>query len=91
VEISDPGADLAVALALSAAVKDRPLGAGCAVFGEVGLGGEVRRVSRLEARLREAAALGVRTAIVPSGFTGEPPPGIVLRRVRTVAEALSVA
>jgi DNA repair protein RadA/Sms len=65
--ISEPGADLAVALALASSRLDIPLPADVAAFGEIGLGGEVRRVGRFELRLREAVRLGFRRVLLPAG------------------------
>ncbi len=67
VRIGEPAADLAVALALASSRLDIPLPADVAACGEVGLGGEVRRVARLDLRLREAARLGFRRVLVPEG------------------------
>ncbi len=66
VRISEPAADLAVALALASSRMDRPLPADVAACGEVGLGGEIRRVGRIEQRLREAARLGFRRLLLPA-------------------------
>ena len=65
--VREPAADLAFALALASAHADRAVPSDVVVFGEVGLGGEVRRVPGSERRLMEAARLGFRTAIVPRG------------------------
>ncbi|HJP88714.1 MAG TPA: DNA repair protein RadA [Candidatus Limnocylindrales bacterium] len=64
--VSEPGLDLAVALALASSLRDRPIDARTAVVGEVGLLGELRPVSGLDRRLREASRLGFERAIVPS-------------------------
>ncbi|MDW7709287.1 MAG: DNA repair protein RadA [Deferrisomatales bacterium] len=66
-DISEPAADLAVVAALVSAARDRPLPEKAVFFGEVGLAGEVRGVSRPEARLAEAARLGFHTAFGPRG------------------------
>jgi len=66
VRIAEPGADLAVTLAIVSSLRNRPLPAKHVVFGEVGLAGEVRPVQRGQERLREAAKLGFTHAIVPS-------------------------
>jgi DNA repair protein RadA/Sms len=68
--ISEPAADLAVAAAVVSSLADEPVPADMVVFGEIGLGGEVRPVSQREARLREAAKLGFRSALVPRGRAG---------------------
>jgi len=64
--IAEPGADLAVAMALISSLTDRPGPAECIVFGEVGLSGEVRPVGQADARKKEAAKLGFSTAVVPT-------------------------
>lgn len=61
----EPSADLAIAAALLSSFTDRPVPMGTAVFGEVGLAGEVRRVSRAAARLTEAQRLGFTRIIAP--------------------------
>jgi DNA repair protein RadA/Sms len=67
VRVSEPGADLGLALALASSRLDRPLPADVAACGEIGLGGEIRRVGRIEPRLREAARLGFRRVLLPEG------------------------
>ena len=64
--IREPAADLAVAAALVSAVSGRPVPAETVVFGEIGLSGEVRAVSQMEARLKEAEKLGFSRAIQPA-------------------------
>jgi len=65
VKITEPGADLAVLLAIVSSLKNKPLPEKMAVFGEVGLAGEVRPVQRGQERLKEAAKLGFTHAIIP--------------------------
>ena len=65
VRISEPAADLAVSLAAVSSLTDRPIPAKVAVFGEIGLAGEVRPAPRGQERLREAAKLGFEKIIVP--------------------------
>jgi len=88
VRLAEPAADLAVALAIVSCVKNAPLPSGCAVIGEVGLGGEVRRVRRMEQRLAEAAALGLGRAVVPAGWSGAAPAGMRVHRVATITEGV---
>ena len=66
VKITEPGADLAVLLAIVSSLKNRPLPKKTIVFGEVGLAGEVRPVQRGQERLKEAAKLGFVQAIIPA-------------------------
>jgi DNA repair protein RadA/Sms len=63
--VAEPGLDLPLALALASSLRDRPIARGTVAVGEVGLLGELRAVSGLERRLREAARLGFRRAFVP--------------------------
>ena len=89
--IAEPAADLAVAAALVSAASARPLDAETIVFGEVGLGGEVRAVARAEARLKEAAKLGFSRAIVPAKRGGGPPAaGPQLHPITKLAELLAI-
>ena len=67
VRIGEPGADLGIALALVSSRLDLPLPADAAACGEIGLGGEVRRIARTDLRVREAARLGFRRVLVPEG------------------------
>jgi DNA repair protein RadA/Sms len=63
--VDEPGLDLPIALALASSLRDRPIRANTVAIGEVGLLGELRSVSGLDRRLREAARLGFARAIVP--------------------------
>jgi DNA repair protein RadA/Sms len=63
--IAEPAADLAVAAALVSARSGRPAPSDCVVFGEIGLSGEVRAVSQAATRLKEAAKLGFKRALMP--------------------------
>ena len=70
--ISEPAADLAVAAALVSAASGTPLPPACVVFGEISLSGEIRPVSRTDARIKEAAKLGFERAIYPKSRRGTP-------------------
>ncbi|MFQ5570344.1 MAG: DNA repair protein RadA [Rhodothermales bacterium] len=78
VRLEEPAVDLGVVVAVASSFRDIPTDTGTVLIGEVGLGGEIRTVSQLELRLKEAAKLGFERAIVPKnnlqGFT--PPTGI---------------
>ncbi len=65
VKITEPGADLAVVLAIVSSLRNKPLPEKLVVFGEVGLAGEVRPVQRGQERLKEAAKLGFTRAVIP--------------------------
>lgn len=90
IRLADPGTDLAVALAIAGSESDRAISPHCAVLGELGLGGEVRRVARTEVRLAEAAAVGMEAVVVPESFRGTVPPGIRCHRVRNLSEAVAL-
>ena len=66
-KISEPGLDLAIVLALLSSYKNKPVGDNTIAFGEIGLTGEVRSVSMLTQRIKEAAKLGYEKCIVPAG------------------------
>src|SRR5213594_1452431 len=88
--VMEPAADLAVLVAAASSYMDRPVRGDVVVLGEVGLTGEVRAVAGLELRLREAAALGFRRAIVPQSNILEPiRVSVDIRGVATVGEALT--
>ncbi len=87
VRIAEPGADLALALALASSRLERALPPDVAACGEVGLGGELRRVGRLDLRVREAARLGFRRLLVPESPELEAP-GASLVRVADIGAAV---
>ena len=89
--VMEPAADLAVLVAAASSYLDRPVRGDVVVLGEVGLTGEVRAVTGLEARLREAAQLGFTQAVVPrSNLLETPRPPLEAHGVTTVHEALDV-
>ena len=69
-KLSEPACDLGVACALVSSLTGRAFGQPMAIIGEVGLGGEVRRVARLQARLDEAEKMGFEGALIPEGVSG---------------------
>lgn len=91
--INEPAADLAVATAIASSLKDAPVKADTVMIGEVGLSGELRLVGQMNARLREAAKLGFKTAIVPRRIRKvEPwPDGISVVEVRSLREAVMMS
>ena len=90
ISVDEPAADLGVLAAVASSIRNRPLQEGTAVFGEVGLAGEVRGVSQAALRVREAAQMGFKRCIVPSGncSAADGAEGIELIGVKTVSEAL---
>jgi DNA repair protein RadA/Sms len=88
--VREPAADLGVAAAMASAYRDRAPQPGTVLIGEVGLSGEVRRVSRLSARVAEARSLGFTRAIVPKASLGDVEGnGIAVEGVATIREALA--
>ncbi len=70
--LTDPSSDLAVAMAVASAYSDLALPTTTVAIGEVGLAGDLRRVSGMDRRLAEAARLGFTTAVVPAGVVSVP-------------------
>ena len=91
--ITEPAADLALAAAIASSMRDAPVHADTVLIGEVGLSGELRLVGQMPARLREAAKLGFKTAIVPRRIRKVEawPDGINVIEVRSLREALARA
>jgi DNA repair protein RadA/Sms len=87
--VLEPAADLAIVTAAASSYMERAIAGDVVVVGEVGLTGEVRGVSGLESRLRAAAQLGFRAAVVPKGSVAEAKGlPLIVKGVATVAEAL---
>jgi DNA repair protein RadA/Sms len=93
IQIDEPAADLAVAAAIASSWKDLAVRAEAVLIGEIGLAGELRMPGQMQARLREAAKLGFKCAIVPKAIhKGEPwPKGIEIIEARSVSQALDEA
>jgi DNA repair protein RadA/Sms len=91
VRVMEPAADLAILAAAVSSMRNRPLGKDLVVFGEVGLAGEVRPVARGQERIREAAKLGFRRALIPAANKPKKAePDIEVFPVRRLDEALEV-
>jgi DNA repair protein RadA/Sms len=90
ISVDEPAADLGVVAAVASSVRNRPIHTGTAVFGEVGLAGEVRGISQAALRVKEAAQMGFTRCVVPQGNCApeDVPPGLELLEVKTVTEAL---
>jgi DNA repair protein RadA/Sms len=67
VRIEEPGADLAIALAIASAARSAPVKTGTAAFGEIGLTGRLRAATQSERRLEECGKLGLAAAVAPAG------------------------
>ena len=89
-KVEEPAVDLGIAVAIVASFRDRVVDPGTVLIGEVGLGGQVRAVSQLELRLKEAAKLGFKRAIVPKG-QNIPEVGIEVVAVAKVIDAIIAA
>jgi DNA repair protein RadA/Sms len=88
-EVEEPAADLGVAAAVASSFRNRPLPGHTVLFGEVGLGGEVRGAGQATLRVREAAQMGFTRCILPArNVPDEAPAGIRLVGVGTLEEAL---
>lgn len=87
---SEPAIDLGLVAVLASSFKDKPIMSDTAIFGEVGLAGEIRAVSQPETRIREAQKLRFRRVVLPQSNMKKlsPPEGIELVGVATVSEAL---
>ena len=91
VRVADPGADLGLALALASSRLDIPLPDDVAACGEVGLGGEIRRVPRSDLRVEEAVRLGFRRIVLPEGApeARKPPRGASVLAVKDLLAAIA--
>ena len=90
IAVDEPAADLGIVAAVASSVRNRPIKSSTAVFGEVGLAGEVRGISQAALRVREAAQMGFTRCIVPHGNCApeDTPAGCELVAVKNVSEAL---
>ena len=92
-KINDPAADLSVISALASSEKDQLINDSVILIGEVGLGGEIRSVTKLEDRLKESIALGFTEVVAPKASIDrlkEKPKGIKLHPVSHVVEAFRI-
>jgi DNA repair protein RadA/Sms len=92
IKVEEPGADLAVTVAIASSFKNRPVVEDAVIIGEVGLAGEVRAVSHLEKRVQEAAKLGLSRAIIPYENAIDLPKlsKIKIQGVKNVKEAVEI-
>lgn len=93
IRLDEPAIDLAIATSIASSFRDRSTLPDDVIIGEIGLTGEVRGVSRIDLRVKEAAKLGFKRAIIPSkNLTGwDHPKGMEIIPVQTVEEALREA
>jgi DNA repair protein RadA/Sms len=90
VKLDEPAIDLAIAVSIASSFRDQPTNPADVIIGEVGLTGEVRRVSRIEQRVQEAVKLGFNRIIIPKNNLGgwTVPRGVEIIGVSDVAETL---
>ncbi|HKD76564.1 MAG TPA: magnesium chelatase domain-containing protein, partial [Ktedonobacterales bacterium] len=93
IELREPASDLGIAAAIASSLKERRIGADLALIGEVGLGGELRSVTHIEMRLREAVRLGFHRCIIPRANYDRrhAPDGLQIIAVSSLAEAIGAA
>lgn len=91
--IEEPAADLAAAAAIASSLRDQPVRADLALIGEVGLSGELRWVAHMEPRIREAAKLGFKGAVIPQRLRAKlnTPAGFEVLEARSLAQAIKIA
>lgn len=89
ITIEEPAVDLAVCLAIASAYKNKPVNSKIAAIGEVGLGGEIRMVSNLEPRIKEAEKLGFKKIIIPTGKQNIKSQKIEIIPVRNLTEVIN--
>lgn len=92
-KITEPAADLTVALAIASSFRNQVVAPDLVVIGEIGLSGELRTVAQAQRRLIEAARLGFKRALVPQTFAKlkDKPEGIELIGARTLGQAMEAA
>jgi DNA repair protein RadA/Sms len=92
IRIEEPAADLALAMAILSSAKSQPLPPDLLVFGEVGLGGEIRSVPWAQSRLEEGERLGFSKALIPKHNLKKitPPPNLTIVGVNNLKEAVGV-
>lgn len=91
-KVSEPAADLAIAVAIASSVRDRPLPADTAFVGEIGLSGELRAISQLPIRIREAARMGFKRVIAPESRKSDQAKheGLELLTARSLRQVLKI-
>jgi len=90
VKVDEPAVDLGLVASMASSFLDRPVAPGTVVFGEVGLTGEVRGISQMETRLKEAARMGFTRCILPAGTPAgrRPESGIEMFGIRSLKDLL---
>ena len=92
IDVSEPAADLGIALAIITCVRDVVFDSHTAIVGEIGLSGEIRAVNHIEKRINEAQKLGFKRIIIPaSNDIQESFSGIEILKVQRIIEAITRA
>lgn len=89
-EANEPGADLAVAAAIASAYKDKTFGENTVLFGEIGLGGEIRTISQVEKRIKECENLGLKRVITNIGKNKFTTKKVQLISIKNVQELIKI-
>ena len=89
-KVSEPAADLGIALAIASSLRGIAIDPNLVAIGELGLSGELRAVPHLERRLNEAAKLGFKRCLLPATTKPGSPQGMELIAVASVREALKM-
>lgn len=93
IKLDEPATDLAAAVSIASSFENRPTGVSDVFIGEIGLTGEVRRVSRIEQRVNEAYKLGFTKAFIPAKNLGGwlPPAGMEVKGIDSLVQAIDLA
>ncbi|MBU0597968.1 DNA repair protein RadA [Patescibacteria group bacterium] len=87
-KVNEPAVDLAVCLAITSALKNKPIAKELAVFGEVGLSGELRAVNQADKRLGEIRKMGFKEALIPKMKLATQPKGLTILNYNSINEAI---
>lgn len=91
IRVDEPAVDLGIALAIASSARNAPVTEGLAVFGELGLAGELRSVSTPERRIDEALSMGFKAVLVPATSKLGKRSGIEILRASSIRESISIA
>ena len=87
-KVSEPGADLGIALSITSSFRDKPTNAELVAIGEIGLSGELRNVSQIDRRIAEAEKLGFKHCLLPAHSQAKNTKGINLIKAKSLKEAI---
>jgi DNA repair protein RadA/Sms len=89
-KVSEPGADLGIALSIASSFRDKPTNAELVAIGEIGLNGELRNVSQINRRITEAEKLGFKHCLIPAQSQAKNTKGINLIKAKSLKEAIDL-